>query len=79
MYFEGVLGVNAAIYTHFWNLIFPEKTEKKKKKQYVPCACGDFACLVRRHPSQSKTSFSRLMRTPKIVSLFLPRKKFPFV
>jgi hypothetical protein len=26
------LGENAAIYTHFWNLIFPEKTEKKKQK-----------------------------------------------
>ena len=30
-------------------------------------------------PTQSKTFFSRLMRTPKIFSLFLPRKHFPFV
>ena len=28
-------------------------------------------------PTQSKTSFSRLMRTPKILPLFLPRKNFP--
>ena len=32
--FWGVFGVkNAAIYTHFWNLIFSEK-KKKEKKQY---------------------------------------------
>ena len=45
---------------------------------HVPCARGDFACLIRR-PTQSKTSFLRLMRTPKIFSLFLPRKNFPSV
>ena len=45
---------------------------------HVPCARGDFACLVRR-PTQSKTSFLHLMRTPKIFSLFLPRKNFPSV
>jgi hypothetical protein len=32
-------GQNAAIYTHFWNLIFPEKTKEKKNKNLVYGRC----------------------------------------
>ena len=46
---------------------------------HVPCACGDSACLVRRHPNHWKTSFSRVMTNPKIFSLCLFRKNVPSV
>ena len=32
---------------------------------HVSCTCGDFACLVRKHPNEWKTSFSRVNDKPE--------------